>query len=207
MNWQDYFPGVNDPRVVGRIAHKLNDVLMIALCATISDCDGFEDMADYGRDKQTLLSQFLQLPNGIPSHDTFRQILTLVRVDQLESVLRQQAANIIQTLAGQHICLDGKELRGTILNGRKHALVHVLNAWVVEHKQGLGQLRVEGKTNEISLIPTMLASLDLTDALVSIDAIGCQQAIIDQITCQKGPYLIGLKTNQIRPFLIRCAIG
>lgn len=196
MNWQNYFPDVSDPRVVGRTDHKLNDILMIALCATISDCDNFEDMADYGRDKQAFLSQFLQLPNGIPSHDTFRRVLTLVKVEQLEAALRQQAARLMRTLAGQHICLDGKQLRGTIPSGHKQALVHLLSAWAVEHQQSLGQVRVEGKTNEISLIPAMLSSLELTDALVSIDAIGCQQAIVEQIITQKGQYLIGLKANQ-----------
>jgi predicted transposase YbfD/YdcC len=196
MNWQDYFPGVSDPRVMGRTDHKLNDILMIALCATISDCDGFEDMADYGRDKHIFLGQFLQLPNGIPSHDTFRRVLSLVQVDQLEAVLRQQATRLVQTLAGQQVCLDGKELRGTIPNGRKHAMVHLLSAWAVEQQQSLGQLRVEGKTNEITLIKPMLASLELADALISIDAIGCQQSIVEQIVGQQAHYLIGLKANQ-----------
>lgn len=211
MNWQDYFPNVSDPRVAGRTTHKLNDILMIALCATISDGDTFEDMADYGRDKQTFLSQFLELPHGIPSHDTFRRVLSLVPVEELDAVLRQQATSLVQTLAQKQVCLDGKELRGTIPNGRKHALVHLLSAWAVEHQQSLGQLRVGGKTNEIRLIKPMLASLELTDALVSIDAIGCQQAIVEQIVAQKAQYLIGLKANQdtlfeqVRDWMLRYA--
>ena len=211
MNWQNYFPGVSDPRVVGRTDHKLNDILMIALCSTISDGDTFEDMADYGRDKYAFLSQFLQLPHGIPSHDTFRRVLSLVQVEQLDAVLRQQAMTLVRTLAQRQVCLDGKELRGTIPSGRKHALVHLLNAWAVEHQLSLGQLRVEGKTNEITLIKPLLASLELTDALVSIDAIGCQQAIVEQIIAQKGQYLIGLKANQdslyeqVRDWMLRYA--
>jgi len=196
MNWQDYFPGVSDPRVVGRTDHKLNDILMIALCSTISDGDTFEDMADYGQDKQAFLRQFLELPNGIPSHDTFRRVLSLVRVDELDAVLRQQAARLLQTLAHRHVCLDGKELRGTIPAGRKHALVHLLSAWAVEHQQSLGQLRVESKTNEISLIKPLLSSLELTDSLVTIDAIACQPGIVAQLVEQGASYLIGLKANQ-----------
>ena len=196
MNWQNYFPDLTDPRVQGRTDHKLNDILMIALCSTISDGDTFEDMADYGHDKHAFLSHFLELPNGIPSHDTFRRVLSLVKVDQLGGVLREQATRLLPTLAHQQVCIDGKELRGTIPTGRKHALVHWLSAWAVEHQQSSGQLRVEGKTNEISLIKPLLSSLELTHSLVSIDAIACQPAIVAPLVDQQASYLIGLKASQ-----------
>lgn len=173
----------------------MTDVLMLTLCAVIADCSDFEEIEDYGRDKEAFLRNFLELPNGIPSHDTLNRIFRYLNPDQLANCLSRWGMEILGFLSEKGIQIDGKECRGTTAKGKKHASVQMVSAWVGSEGLCLAQQRVNSKSNEITAIPQVLSSLDIEGAIVSIDAMGCQQEIASQIIEQKGDYILALKKN------------
>ena len=189
---------VKDFRVEGRCLHVLEDILGLVLCGVIADCDDFDEIADYGRDNIEFLREELGLhfPNGIPSADTLNRVCRYLDSHQVEACFKQCLVDL--TLSGKQLCIDGKELRGTIPHGKKHALIRMVNVWVEEYGLSFGQLAVEEKSNEITAIPTLLDSIDCKGSVISIDAIGCQQGIVEKIRDRGAHYLIALKANQGR---------
>lgn len=187
---------IADPRVQGRCAHRLSDILAIALCSIIANGNTFEDMEEYGLQNKTFLETFLDLPAGIPSHDTFRRVFGILESKSLSSFLAEYSGLLLAGLAEKQICLDGKKLRGATPTKKGESGIYLLNAWVSENQLCVFHERVEDKSNEITAIPKVLHALDITDALVSIDAIGCQKNIAKQIVQGGGHYLLALKENQ-----------
>lgn len=149
MKLKETLSKVADFRVEGRCLHNLTDILGLVLCGVIADCDDFDEICDYGRDNLVFLQQALALSfaNGIPSADTLNRVLRYLDSHHLEECFKQCLTHL--SLAGKQVCIDGKELRGTIPQGKKHALVRMVNVWVEEYSLSFGQLAVEEKSNEI----------------------------------------------------------
>ncbi len=196
MELKETLSKVVDFRVQGRCLHVLADILGLVFCGVIADCDDFDEISDYGKDNIEFLQQELELsfPNGIPSADTLNRVIRYLDSPSLEQCFKECIAAF--SLAGRQLCIDGKELRGTIPTGKKHALVRMVNVWVEEYSISFGQVAVEEKSNEITAIPALLDSIDCKDSIITIDAIGCQQEIVGKIRDKQAHYVIALKANQ-----------
>lgn len=197
MELRKIFKEVPDFRIAKKVKHYLNEILVIALCAVISGAEDCEEIEEYGKQKETFLRQFLELPNGIPSHDTFNRIFRYMDSAAFGKCLKRWSTEIIEQLEGTYqINIDGKVLRATGKKGKKTAALCLVSAWVAEHHLSLGQVKVARKSNEKTAIPKLLDDLDLKDSLVSIDAMGCDKATADKIFSKGGNYLLALKKNQ-----------
>jgi predicted transposase YbfD/YdcC len=192
------FTSIEDPRCAWRVEHKLLDILVIAVCAVLGEAESFEDIALYGRGKREWLGRFLALPNGIPSHDTFRRVLMLIDPDAFErcfldwvrSVFRSDAA------APRQIAIDGKTVRRSFDRRNGRSPLHLVSAFAVEHGLVLAQRATDAKRGELTVLPDLLDGLDLRGCLVSLDALACRPAVAEQITARGGDYLLALKGNQ-----------
>lgn len=190
-----HFSTLEDPRCALKVEHRLLDIVVIAVCAVIACAESFEDMALYGRSKLSWLQQFLPLPNGIPSHDTFRRVLTLLQPCAFEACFAAWAQALTEPLPREIIAIDGKTLRGSFNTRESRGPLHLVSAWACEQGLALGQRCVEEKSNEITAIPLLLDSLHLENTLVTLDAMGCQTKIAQHILNQKADYLLVLKAN------------
>lgn len=186
------FSRLPDPRVEGRVRYRLDEVLLIALCAVLSDNDSYTDMEVFAETQLDWLRSFLPLSHGAPSHDVFRNVLMALQPTALVEILQRWSAE----LSGQHIAIDGKALRGTYDGEAGKCLVHVMRAWISEQGISAGQVTCREKSNELEALPRLLDSLLLKGAVVSIDAMGCQPAIAEQIHAAGGHYMLTLKANQ-----------
>ena len=201
---RDCFQDLRDPRVVGRSIHKLYDILAIVLAATIAGCDDFVAMADYARAKERWLRDRmgLELVGGIPSHDTLLRTMAAIRPDQFQECFGRFVDLMVRlspALKDKHIAIDGKAMRGSKKKlDAAHRMVHMVGAWSTEAGLALGQVKAEEKSNEITAIPKLLEVLDISGALVTIDAAGCQKEIAAKIVAAKGDYLLQVKGNQER---------
>jgi predicted transposase YbfD/YdcC len=193
---EEIFSTIPDPRVTGRCLHKLSDILMIALCTLIADGEDFEDMAVFCEEKEALLRSFLELPNGLPSHDTINRVFQIIDYQCLDACLAQYGRELLGIVAEKQICIDGKKLRGVTPTKRGNQGLYILNAWVSENRLCIGQQKVEDKSNEITAIPVLVNQLDIKDATVSIDAIGCQKEIAKTIRSKEAHYFLSVKKNQ-----------
>lgn len=191
-----HFANLPDPRHPAfQDHHLLGDVLVIALCAALSGARSWDAIARFGRSKETWLRSIgLTLPNGPPAHDTFNRVFTALDPLAFQHCFTRWINAVCDTLGFLHIPVDGKTLRGS--RGPDGTALHLVSAWAVEHRVTLAQVAVPDKGNEITAIPELLKLLDLHGALVSIDAIGCQKAIAQQIRDQGGDYLLAVKDNQ-----------
>lgn len=195
---QEELEKVQDFRVKGRCLHKLRDILGLVLYATIADCDDLSEIVDYGKAKQEFLQEKMGLEflNGIPSEDTINRVMCIIKPEELSKAYKNCIEELSGSLVGKQIAIDGKELRGTIPSGKKHALVRMVNAWVCENQISFGQVKVSEKSNEITAIPKSLEMVDCEGSIVTIDAIGCQKEIIKTIRKNKAEYVIAVKKNQ-----------
>jgi predicted transposase YbfD/YdcC len=196
MDVAEFFFEIDDPRQDGKCFHQLSDILMIVLCGYLADCEGFEEIYDYACDKQHILAQFLELPCGIPSHDTLNRVFRRLDPTQLERVLTNWGKDIVGLLEQKQLVIDGKQLRGTVEAGHKQASVQIVSVWAEQERICLAQSQIADKTNEITAIPALLDPLDIGGSVVSIDAIGCQKAITQLLIDKQAHYVIGLKANQ-----------
>lgn len=196
MEWEKYFAEVPDFRITRSKLHRLSDILMLSLCAVLSGAQDFEEIAEYGRQKEGFLRGFLSLPNGIPSHDTINRVFNRLDKEKFADCLHTWSKELLSVVDHYHVSIDGKVLRGTGNGGKKNSGICLVSAWVNEHRLVLGQERVEGKSNEKTAIPELLDSLDLKGAVVSIDAMGCHESIAMQVKERGGNYLLALKKNQ-----------
>jgi len=193
-NLMDYVSRLDDPRKPSNgTLHDFREILVIAICAMLSDADNVEDIALWGRMKETWLRRFLVLKNGVPSHDTFERVFRLLDPKRFEDVFRQWVGGIVTALGGQ-LAIDGKSLRGSVTDGEPP--VHMVSAFATDLGLVLGQEKVAGKSNEITAIPVLLDALYLRGFLVSIDAMGCQKTLAAQIVAKGGDYLLAVKGNQ-----------
>lgn len=189
-----YFDKVEDFRREKSIKHKLIDIIVIAVSAVICGADNWNDIEDYGKEKEPWLKTFLELENGIPAHDTFARVFQLVNSEQFEKCFRRWIKDIVDLKQGEIISIDGKTQRGSL--DKNKSAIHTVSAWARSNKLVLGQVKTEEKSNEITAIPELLDTLDIEGTTITIDAMGCQKAIVKKIRSKKADYTIGLKGNQ-----------
>lgn len=193
---RSHFKTLADPRQKGKIEHKLQDIITIALCAVISGADTWPDIYEYGMAKRVWLETFLQLPNGIPSDDTFRRVFILIDQDAFENCFISWVTAVETVTEGQVIAIDGKTNRGSHDRISGKSPIHVVSAWASENRITLGQVKTEEKSNEITAIPELLNLLEIKGCIVTIDAMGCQKAIAEKIVEKEADYVLALKGNQ-----------
>jgi predicted transposase YbfD/YdcC len=190
-----YFGAIEDPRCPGKVEHRLLDILVIAAAAVIACAESWDDIALYGRSKLAWLKTFLELPNGIPSHDTFRRVFTLIDPDAFEAGFTAWVGSLAMRFEREVVAIDGKTIRRSFDHGREQSPLHVVSAWASEQGLVLGQRCVDGKSNEITAVPELLDQLALENSIVTLDAMGCQTAIAEKILARGGDYLLALKGN------------
>jgi predicted transposase YbfD/YdcC len=191
-----HFQVLQDPRLERSRLHNLLDIVAITICAVICGADSWVDVQKYGQAKHDWLQRFLRLPNGIPSHDTFGRLFAALAPESFRDCFAAWVAEVAGLLGLKHVAIDGKTLRGSHDRGKGKAALHLISAWAVENHLTLAQEAVDGKSNEITAIPKLLELLDLNGALVTIDAMGCQKEIAEQIVEQGGDYVLAVKENQ-----------
>jgi predicted transposase YbfD/YdcC len=192
----DYFAELPDPRVERTKRHLLTDILVIALCAILSGADDFVAMEAWGRARQDWLRQRLALPHGIPSHDTFGRLFARLDPEAFAHSFLAWIDAVRQASDGELVAIDGKTLRRSFDRANQKAAIHMVSAWAAANHLVLGQVKVDDKSNEITAIPALLRLLDLKGCIVTIDAMGCQKEIAQQIIDQGGDYVLALKENQ-----------
>jgi len=193
---ETHFGSLRDPRALHCIEHKLIDILIITICGTISGADNFAAIAEYGKEKEEWLKTFLELPNGIPSVDTFERIFARLKPEELQKCFISWMEAVHEVTDGELINIDGKTLRGAKESGNSRSLIHMISVWSASQHLVLGQKKVSEKSNEITAIPPLLKMLAIQGCLVSIDAIGCQTEIAKTIIEQGADYVLALKGNQ-----------
>lgn len=190
-----YMADLPDPRVERTRKHRLDEILVIALCAVLCGADSFEAVERFGKAREAWLKRFLALANGIPSHDTFNRVFAAVDRRAFAAGFGRWMADLCRATGLTPIAIDGKAVRGAPGDTFSGCL-HLVSAWAVENGLILGQEAVADGSHEIAAIPALLTALDLRGALVTLDAAGCQTAIAEQIRKQGGDYLLAVKGNQ-----------
>jgi predicted transposase YbfD/YdcC len=190
------FEEVEDPRLERTKLHELSDILVITLCGVICGADEWTEIELFGKAKFDWLKTFLKLPHGIPSHDTFGRVFSLLDPEQLERCFLTWMQALAEATGGRLIAIDGKTLRRSFDKADAKAAIHMVSAWCETNHLVLGQLATDAKSNEIEAIPRLLKMLDLSDSVVTIDAMGCQRDIAKQIVDQQGHYILQVKKNQ-----------
>ena len=196
MDYAEFFEEVTDYRVAGRCLHELRDILLLVLCGLLADCETFEDIYDYACDKEATLREFMDLPAGIPSHDTLNRVFRRLEPTELERCLGQWGQHIVTLLAGRHLIIDGKQLRGTTPTGQRQAPVQLVSVWAAEQRMCLAQTAVATKRNELVAIPQVLDLVDVAGSVVTLDAMGCQRAVAARLLASGADYMLALKQNQ-----------
>jgi len=191
-----YFGSVPDPRIDRTKRHSLKDIIVIAICAVICGADGWVAVEEFGKSKIDWFRRFLDLPNGIPSHDTFGRVFSLLDSEQFMDCFANWISNVARLTAGEVIAVDGKTLRRSFDTASSKSAIHMVSAWACENGLVLGQVKTEEKSNEITAIPKLLDGLEISGCIVTIDAMGCQKKIAKKIVGKDGDYLFGLKGNQ-----------
>ncbi len=191
-----FFDELEDPRMDRTKLHSLDDILFITLCAALAGADSWTEVEVYGNEKLDWLRTLSPLPHGIPSHDTFGRLFSRLNPEQLERGFLQWMTALAKESDGRLIAIDGKTLRRSFDKANGRSAIHMVSAWCETNSLVLGQLATEEKSNEITAIPRLLELLDVKDAVVTIDAMGCQKAIAKQIIEQGGDYVLQVKKNQ-----------
>lgn len=191
-----FFVNLTDPRVERGKRHSLLDIVILAVCATLANADGWADIERFGKAKLDFFRTFLELPNGIPSHDTFGRVFALLDPAALLACIQQWLNALGTAAAGEVVAIDGKTLRGSFDTAAGQNPLHLVGAWATEARLTLGQVAVDAKSNEITAIPLLLELLDLHGCIVTLDAMGCQKEIAAAIRGREADYVLALKDNQ-----------
>jgi predicted transposase YbfD/YdcC len=190
------FQNLPDPRVEGRCDHKLIDIIVITVCAVIAGAESWVDVADFGEARQDWLSTFLQLPAGIPSHDTFGRFFAVLDAEAFQMAFMRWVEGVFRVSKGQVIAIDGKTLRRSHNRTIGKDAIHMVNAWATHNGIALGQWKTDAKSNEITAIPLLLRQLNVAGCIVTVDAMGAQTKIAQSIRDEKADYVLRVKDNQ-----------
>ncbi|MBD0300176.1 MAG: ISAs1 family transposase, partial [Nitrososphaera sp.] len=191
----EHFGDIPDPRVERTKKHKLIDILFLTLAAVLCGCDEWEEIQAYGEKKMDWLRKYIELSNGIPSHDTINRVISAINPTVMQERFVQWVQSIATLSEGQVVSLDGKRLCGSGKDG-KEAIVHMVSAWSDANNLVLGSYKVDDKSNEITAIPKLLEMLDLAGCILTLDAMGCQTGIAEQIVDNQAHYILAVKENQ-----------
>jgi predicted transposase YbfD/YdcC len=195
-SFHEHFRDLTDPRVERTRKHPLINVVFIAVCGVLSGADSFAAIHEFGGDRRTWFDRFLDLANGIPSEDTFARVLARLDPGEFGKALLGWTQAVQQLTEDRLIAIDGKTLRGSYDRRDGRSAIHMVSAWAVANKLSLGQVVVDQKSNEITAIPELLRLLEVSGAIVTIDAMGCQREIAGQIRDGGGDYVLAVKQNQ-----------
>ena len=195
----EYFETLDDPRVVGRTLYPLMEILLLTLCGVLSGAEDWVSIVEWGEMKLDWLREFLPFKHGIPSHDVLGDVFAALDAEKFERCFRDWIQSLCPALAGKVVAVDGKTVRGSANGGGRKA-IHLVSAFASESGLLLGQLKTAEKSNEITAIPELLSALDVQGAIVTIDAMGCQKAIVEQIVTGGGDYVLAVKSNQRKLF-------
>ena len=193
---EEHFGKVNDPRKDRTKEHKLIDIIGLAICAVLCGAEGWVDIENFGNSKLSWLKTFLELPNGIPSHDTIGRVFSMLDAQEFQRSFYEWVWAVNDLIQGQIINIDGKCLCGSEDHNLGKRAMYMVSAWAVENKIVLGQRKVEQKSNEITAIPELLKLLALSGYIVTIDAIGTQTTIAKTIVEAEADYVLSVKENQ-----------
>ncbi len=191
-----FFETLADPRVERGRHHPLLSVVVLALCGTLAGADGWAEVERYGRAKLDFFRRFLDLPHGIPSHDTFGRVFARLKPDALLACVTRWLAALGRAVDGEVVAIDGKTLRGSFDTAAGQSPLHLVSAFATDARLVLGQVACDAKSNEITAIPLLLELLDLNGAVVTIDAMGCQAKIARAIRDAGADYVLAVKDNQ-----------
>jgi len=192
----EHFSRVKDPRKERSKEHHLIDIISIAICGVICGAEGWTDIENFGNSKVLWLKSFLELPNGIPSHDTFGRVFSMLDAEQFQLAFYEWVFAVNEIIEGQIINIDGKRLRGSEDTYLGKRAISMVSAWAAENELVLGQRKVDEKSNEIIAIPELLKTLALSGCIVTIDAMGTQTEIAKAIREKGADYLLSVKDNQ-----------
>src|SRR3954452_7207261 len=193
------FESLSDPRHTRNRRHLLTDIVVISVCGMVCGCDGPTAIHRWAANREGWLARFLALPNGIPSRDCIRRLLMALKPEAFQRCFRDWIAQAVRSDddgSRRLIAIDGKTCRGS--HDAAHGLgpLHIVSAWASEEGIALGQVATEEKSNEITAIPLLLGQIDLTDCVITIDAMGCQKEIARAIVAGGGDFVIAVKDNQ-----------
>ena len=192
----EYLSKIPDPRMERTRFHSLTDILMLSLCAIICGANGFVAIEEFGQLKEEWLKTFLDLPNGIPSHDTIGRVFAMLNPKTLEAMFRAWMRGVAELTSGEVVAIDGKTLRRSFRKAGSGIFVHMVSAWATRNSVVLGQVKTEEKSNEITAIPELLGLLFIKGCIVTIDAMGCQKDIAAKIVDAEADYCLAVKDNQ-----------
>jgi len=193
---EQHFGDLADPRIDRTKLHELMNILVIAVCAVIAGADNWEDVEEFGKARFEWFQTFLDIPNGIPSHDTFTRVFARLDPEQFQGCFIRWMSAVTAVIGGQVIAIDGKVLRRSHDKGIGKAAIDMVSAWASANRLVLGQVKVDEKSNEITAIPQLLGALEVAGCIVTIDAMGCQTDIAEKIIEREAEYVLALKENQ-----------
>jgi len=190
-----YFNSLPDPRIERTKLHDFTDILFIVICATLCSMEGWEEIEDFAHERKTWLKRFINLNNGVPSHDTLRRVFSKLDPKLFQTCFIRWVDGLQDKTSSQVIAIDGKTLRGSADKANGRSAIHMVSAWACENQLVLGQIKVDEKSNEITAIPELLDALFIENSVVTIDAMGCQKSIAEKIRDNKADYLLSVKNN------------
>ena len=192
---EGYFADLPDPRLERCRRHKLIDIIAIAICTFLCGGEGFTDMEEFGKSRQEWLETFLELPAGIPSHDTFGRVFARLSPSGFERCFEHWVQASVKNLSGEVLAIDGKCVRHSFDKGNKKEAIEIVSAWAENQRLCLGQVKVKEESNEIRAVPELLKVLDIEGAVVTLDALNTQKEIARQIREKNADYVLSLKGN------------
>lgn len=194
--FSEFFSDLHDPRQSAKISYPLFDILFLTVCAVIGGCEGWEDIEDFGQAHSRWFQDKGLFPNGLPVHDTIARVMSSLAPEQFQACFLKWMQAVNSRAKGELIAIDGKVLRSSYNRDDRQSTIHMVSAFASANGMVLGQVKTDAKSNEITAIPQLLALLDMTGCLISIDAMGCQTEIAAQIVEMGGDYLLAVKGNQ-----------
>ena len=196
LSMVERFAALEDPRTGNAKRHQLLDIIVIALCAVICGADNSVEIEEFGKAREDWFRRFLELPNGIPAHDTFGRVFALLDPEQFGACFTDWVRSVSELSQGEVVAIDGKTLRGCHDRSQGRGALHMVSAWATENRMVLGQTPTDAHSNEITAIPELLNVLELKGCVVTIDAMGCQKNIAEQVVGKGADYLLAVKANQ-----------